>query len=180
MDEHNDAYYHWICYIEHKFIPPAGNYLLHIDHHDDFEFGGYDWDLNKMPDTPKDALDFVDRALGIADFIAPTLWQGIFSTVHIMKNLVPRPLEAAEEFVRLTGGTVLTRGKYIPFIVNINNTEVVYLLCLKLTQNIFTTFLAVITRKHGGTIACQTQSGSNIACMIKPCTEAQRTTTMFI
>ncbi|MBQ5375481.1 MAG: hypothetical protein IIU45_01285, partial [Lachnospiraceae bacterium] len=62
------------------------------------------------------ALDFVDRALGIADFIAPTLWQGIFSTVHIMKNLVPRPLEAAEEFVRLTGGTVLTRGKYIPFI----------------------------------------------------------------
>lgn len=116
MDEHNDAYYHWICYIEHKFIPPAGNYLLHIDHHDDFEFGGYDWDLNKMPDTPKDALDFVDRALGIADFIAPTLWQGIFSTVHIMKNLVPRPLEAAEEFVRLTGGTVLTRGKYIPFI----------------------------------------------------------------
>ena len=106
MDEHNDAYYHWICYIEHKFIPPAGNYLLHIDHHDDFEFGGYDWDLNKMPDTPKDALDFVDRALGIADFIAPTLWQGIFSTVHIMKNLVPRPLEAAEEFVRLLGSSM--------------------------------------------------------------------------
>lgn len=116
MDEHNDAFYHWHLFIEHGYISSEGNYLLHIDHHDDYECGGYDWDLTRMPAGAEEALRFVDQAVGIADFIVPALWQGIFSTVHIMKNLVPLPFSDTEDFVRIQNGCELIKGTYTPLL----------------------------------------------------------------
>ena len=37
MNEHRDAYWHWHWIIDQGIVPHDGNYLLHIDHHDDFE-----------------------------------------------------------------------------------------------------------------------------------------------
>ena len=116
MDEHNDAFFHWHYYIEKGYIPKEGNYLLHIDHHDDFVCAGYDGDLQDMPQNPAQALQLVDRALGIADFIAPAIWQGIFSTFHILKNVLPMPFKDEEEFMSLKGTSELFRGKYIPLL----------------------------------------------------------------
>ena len=45
MEEHHEAFYYWNYFIECGLIPPKHNYLLHIDHHDDMEAGGYDWDF---------------------------------------------------------------------------------------------------------------------------------------
>ena len=116
IDEHNEAFCAWRLFVERGAIEPTGNYLLHIDHHDDMECGGYDWDFNKPIASLDSARNFLDRCLGIADFIAPALWYQTFSTVHIIKNLVPKALNVERRFVRLDGDQVLLFGSYIPFI----------------------------------------------------------------
>ena len=119
MDEHNDAYAHWFRFIEKGFIPPQGNALLHVDHHDDIECGGYRSDLKNPPGSYDEALRIVDESLGIADFIVPAIWQRVFDSVHILKELIPTPVKTEEEFIRYTeseDGSMLVRGSYIPFI----------------------------------------------------------------
>ena len=116
MNEHRDAYYHWFCMIEKGYIPAEGNYLLHIDHHDDMTPGGYAWDLTKMPGSAAEALRFTDECLGIADFIVPAIWQGIFSTCHIFKNLIPAPIKSKEMVMTLVNKQVLMPQEFIPFI----------------------------------------------------------------
>ena len=116
IDEHNEAFYAWRLFIEKNFIEPNGNYLLHIDHHDDMESGGYDWNFNDRIDSTDSARIFIDKCLGIADFITPALWYGMFSTVHILKNLMPKALTVEKKFVKRHGDHVLIFGRYIPFI----------------------------------------------------------------
>lgn len=90
MEEHHEAFYYWNYFIECGLIPPKHNYLLHIDHHDDMEAGGYDWDFRIPWESLEQIRTFTYEKLGIADFITPALYQGIFDTVHIMKNLLHR------------------------------------------------------------------------------------------
>lgn len=105
MEEHRDAYYHWHRFIDMGAISPSGNYLFHIDHHDDMESRGYDWDMTSMPQNEKEALDFTDRCLGIADFIVPAMWEGTFDTVHILKELVPTNIINSNIDIRLMQGS---------------------------------------------------------------------------
>ena len=35
IDEHNEAFVAWYKFKEQKIIDETGNYLLHVDHHDD-------------------------------------------------------------------------------------------------------------------------------------------------
>lgn len=105
MEEHRDAYYHWHRMIDMGVIPPTGNYLLHIDHHDDMECPGYDWDLTAMPQNEREALAFTDRCLGIADFIAPAMWEGTFQTVHILKELIPARIRTSRISMSLMKGS---------------------------------------------------------------------------
>ena len=62
--------------IEAGYIPAKGNYLLHVDHHDDLEAGAYVWDMTNMPKTAAEAFDFKEHCLGIADFITPRTLAG--------------------------------------------------------------------------------------------------------
>lgn len=116
MEEHNEAYYYWNMFIEKGHIGKSGNYLLHVDHHDDMESGGYDWDFTCPDISPKEVQELAYGRLGIADFIVPAVYQGIFSDVHIVKNLVRRPVVQEEQFIKCTGGCELTRGKVFPFL----------------------------------------------------------------
>ena len=116
MEEHNEAYYYWNLFIEKGYIGKSGNYLLHVDHHDDMESGGYEWDFTRPDISPDEARKLAYGRLGIADFIVPAVYQGIFSDVHIVKNLVRRPMVQEEQFIKCTGGCELTRGKMIPFL----------------------------------------------------------------
>lgn len=116
MDEHRDAFWHWHVMIDKGYIAPEGNYLLHIDHHDDNMGGTYQWDMEKMPQNAKEALVFTDRCLGIADFMMPAVWQGIFRTVHIFKNLIPMPLKEQEMVMRFDPHNGLSASPYLPFL----------------------------------------------------------------
>lgn len=116
MDEHRDAYYHWFMMADRGYIPKRGNYLLHIDHHDDMMSGGYAWDMNNMPGTPEEALAFTDRCLGIADFIIPAVWQGLFDTLHIVRNLVPAPAAAREMMLAYSPQNGLAPSPYLPLL----------------------------------------------------------------
>lgn len=116
MHEHRDAYYHWMYMIDRGIIPAERNYLLHVDHHDDYDTRGYGRDLTAMPQTWQEALDFTDECLGIADFIVPALWQGIFSTFHNLKNLIPVKIKEQACFIKLMKGNphVPETGDFIP------------------------------------------------------------------
>lgn len=114
-DEHNEAFVAWHRFKEKKIIGERGNYLLHVDHHDDMAFGGYDWDFTKPVETAAEARHLMDKALGIADFIVPAIYQRLFSTVHILKNLRASKLIKKEQYVCLASATKLICGDYIPF-----------------------------------------------------------------
>lgn len=117
MEEHNEAFLYWHQFIRDGLIPPAGNYLLHIDHHDDFEGGGYRFDPNHIPgDNMEEIRRITYRDLGIANFIAPAVYEKIFSTVHIVKNLAPAPLAKDEMVARCPDGKFLSCAKYLPFL----------------------------------------------------------------
>ena len=115
VDEHNEAFVAWHRFKEKKIISERGNYLLHIDHHDDMACGGYDWDFTRLAGTTEEAHRLMDRALGIADFIVPAIYQGLFSTVHILKNLRPVSLTKKDQYVCLTSAKALICGDYVPF-----------------------------------------------------------------
>ena len=115
IDEHHEAFWTWHLFIEKNFLAQDSNYLLHVDHHDDMECGGYNCDFENLPQTCATAKEFTYNTLGIADFIYPALYQKIFATVHILKNLTPQPLKDEKLFV-LRNENQLSGGKYIPFI----------------------------------------------------------------
>lgn len=114
-DEHNEAFVAWHRFKEEKIIGETGNYLLHIDHHDDMLNGGYDWDFTRLAGTTEEARRLMDQALGIADFIVPAIYQGLFSTVHILKNLRPVSLKKKDQYVCLASAKELVCGDYVPF-----------------------------------------------------------------
>ena len=116
MNEHNEAYLIWHQMIKRGYISETGNYLLHVDHHNDTEIGGYAWDLNKRPKTDEEIHRFTYHVLGIADFIMPAAYYGVFSDVHILKNVLPQKIMSSEEFLRIIENCELQRGKYIPFL----------------------------------------------------------------
>lgn len=115
VDEHNEAFVAWHMFKEKKIIGESGNYLLHVDHHDDMAFGGYDWDFTGHVETAAEARHLMDKALGIADFIVPAIYQRLFSTVHILKNLRACKLIKKEQYVFLASAKELICGDYIPF-----------------------------------------------------------------
>lgn len=116
VDEHHEAFWAWHLFIEKNFLAKDSNYLLHIDHHDDMECGGYDCDFENLPINCATAKEFTYNTLGIADFIYPAIYQKIFSNVHILKNLKPQPLKQEKLFVRCIENQELVSGKYIPFL----------------------------------------------------------------
>ena len=116
MEEHHEAFYYWGLAVENGYINKKGNTLFHIDHHDDFESGGYFRDFTKPFENLEERKKFTYESLGIADFIVPALYEGIFSKIYNMKALIPKEFQAQERFVRLVGNNALVTGNYIPFL----------------------------------------------------------------
>jgi hypothetical protein len=116
IEEHNEAYYIWWKAVEEGILPPTGNTLFHIDHHDDMECGGYFWDFTTPFTDLAQRERFTYEKLGIADFIAPALFEGLFQTFYNMKALIPIPFQKTERFVHLKGTSELQMGNYIPLL----------------------------------------------------------------
>lgn len=116
MYEHNEAYYCWDQMVKRGYIPEKGNYLLHVDHHDDMESGGYAWNFDHRPMSEEEVRFFTYEVLGIADFIMPAVYYKLFSDVHILKNVMPQKMAGDTCFVRCVETCELQRGKMIPFL----------------------------------------------------------------
>lgn len=116
MEEHHEAFYYWGLAVEKGWIAPRGNVLFHVDHHDDLTCGGYFHDFSKPFLTLEERRAFTYSDLGIADFIVPALYEGLFSQMFNMKGLVKQPFSTEERLIRLRGNHVLEPGKYIPFL----------------------------------------------------------------
>ena len=115
MNEHHEAFLCWDRLMEGGYIPSEGNYLLHVDHHDDLECGGYDWSFAHKP-TGEEVSKFTYHVLGIADFIIPAVFYKIFSEVHVLKNLLPNKMNSTNMLVRLVDDNQLLKQVVIPFI----------------------------------------------------------------
>ena len=116
MEEHNEAFYYWGLAIEEGYLPEKGNVLFHVDHHDDLECGGYHWDFTKPFADLEERKKFTYEKLGIADFIVPALYEGIFTELYNMKSLLPHKFKCEERYVRRRGKNELSMGVYIPFV----------------------------------------------------------------
>lgn len=116
MEEHNEAFYYWGLAVEKGYLNREGNTLFHVDHHGDLEGGGYFHDFSKPFQNLNDRKQFTYEKLGIADFIVPALYEGIFSQIYNMKALTPRPFVPRERFVKRIGNSALMMGEYVPFL----------------------------------------------------------------
>lgn len=116
MEEHHEAFYYWGLAVEKGWIAERGNVLFHVDHHDDLACGGYFHDFSKPFENLTERKAFTYSHLGIADFIVPALYEGLFSEMFNMKGLVEQPFSTEEQMIRLRGKHILEPGKYVPFL----------------------------------------------------------------
>lgn len=118
MEEHHEAFYIWHLAKERKYIKPSGNVLLHVDHHDDMELGGYTQEfldsLSEM--TVQKSRTLTYSQLGIANFIIPVLYEGVFDRLYMHKGLLPQQFQKENKFIQRRNSMELIHGRYIPFI----------------------------------------------------------------
>jgi len=116
IEEHNEAFLCWHRFLQEGLIKKTGNYLLHIDHHEDFCMGAYSFDVNNIP-MDLESIEYITyNQLGIAEFIAPAVHEKLFSTVHILQNTIPRGLKITKMVSMCPDGRTLSAKEYIPFI----------------------------------------------------------------
>ncbi|MCL1918669.1 MAG: UPF0489 family protein [Peptococcaceae bacterium] len=89
IEEHHELFYIWNKATGRGFLPPFGNTLLHVDHHHDFMCGDYGADFHALFSSLEHIRTFTYEALGIADFICPAIYQGIFNEVVMLQNYRP-------------------------------------------------------------------------------------------
>ena len=107
IEEHHEAFYIWNKAALAGHLPPFGNTLLHIDRHTDFECGAYAADFGTLFSSLEAISDFTYNYLGIADFICPAIYQGLFNEVVIVKDysiILPAP---QQRLVRIDGNGCL-------------------------------------------------------------------------
>ena len=107
MEEHCEAYAIWHMAIDEGLIAPTGNMLLHVDHHDDLESGPYVHDFSVPTQNAAQALEMVRNVLGIADFIVPAFWEGVFNRMLNFKSIFGVKKPGGEKIVQLRGNNDL-------------------------------------------------------------------------
>ena len=123
IEEHNEAFLIWNYACLNKLIRPFGNTLLHVDHHPDMEYGGYRNPIPRVGESINKIKEFTYGALGIADFIYPAIYQGIFNELIFIKNIVPTLSDEEEKCIYSVDGL----GKNI----NIQNNNPLFRIKLK-------------------------------------------------
>ena len=107
IEEHHEAFYIWNKATQEGILPPFGNTLLHVDHHPDFESGAYGTDFCELFSTLADMHTLTYKNLGIADFICPAIYQGIFNDVVLLQNYTPFLSKPEDKIIRLDTECVL-------------------------------------------------------------------------
>ena len=115
IEEHHEAFYIWNYATMAGLLPPFGSTLLHVDHHPDFECGAYGADLGVLFGTLEEMCMFTYSSLGIADFICPAFYQGIFNEVVIVQNFSPAFSKPVQKAITLNASGLLEIKELTPF-----------------------------------------------------------------
>lgn len=111
MEEHSEAFYCWNYMVAVGEIAPTGNHLFHLDSHSDFDAGYYNFNLNQLPFPLEKVIKLVSsNDVGIGDFIAPSIYQGIFDSVFFVsldQDSAHERTAVKDSFVECVRGTEL-------------------------------------------------------------------------
>lgn len=81
IEEHHEAFWLWHYCVIKGIIQPLRNTLLHVDYHSDFSVPSLQTSLYSLPGDLNAIKEFTYRELGIANFITPAIYQGIFNEI---------------------------------------------------------------------------------------------------
>ena len=116
MQEHCEAYALWHLAVEKGWIAPTGNLLLHVDHHDDLGHGPYWHNFEEPVTNAHQAKAFAEEALGIADFIVPAFWDGIFDEMINFNSIFESPEQVQKNVVLRSWPNQLNFREIIPLV----------------------------------------------------------------
>lgn len=86
IEEHNEAFYVWNHARQNGLIKEVDNTLLHVDDHADNIPPQLNVSMNDLDYDMKRLKDFTYGELNIANFIVPTLYQGIFNCIYWVRQ----------------------------------------------------------------------------------------------
>lgn len=81
VEEHHEAYFVWGYAMLHGQLAPSGNALLHVDEHADLSVPAFRTPARERKADLPSLAAFTYHELGIASFILPAVYQGIFDEV---------------------------------------------------------------------------------------------------
>lgn len=116
LEEHHEAFYLWGLAVQEGILSAQNNVLFHVDHHDDLACGAYFRDFTQPFTCLEDRRVFTYEHLGIADFIVPALYEGLFNTFYNLKGFLPTPFVHRDKLVQLVGNNCLNLKDEVPFL----------------------------------------------------------------
>ncbi|BFJ84813.1 hypothetical protein Ruko_12300 [Ruthenibacterium sp. TH_2024_36131] len=116
LEEHHEAFYLWGLAAQKGILSSQNNVLFHVDHHDDLVCGAYFRDFTRPFSSLEERRAFTYERLGIADFIVPALYEGLFSTLYNLKSVLPTPFVHRDKLVHLIGNNCLKLMDEVPFL----------------------------------------------------------------
>ncbi len=88
VEEHHEAFFVWNYAVLSGMVPERLNTLLHVDNHADLQLPRLETSLKELGQDPAGIFAFTKNQLGIADFILPAVYRGLFTEIYW---LVERP-----------------------------------------------------------------------------------------
>jgi hypothetical protein len=80
-EEHNEGFYVAAYAARQGWIARSGNLLLHVDEHPDIQVPVLNRPVPRLDDDLETLRDFTYRELGVADFVYPAVYRGLYSHV---------------------------------------------------------------------------------------------------
>jgi len=103
VDEHHEVYLAWKYAIREGIIPSTGNSLIHIDEHADMAAPNLNIDPRKVLWSRLERFTYGE--LNIANFIVPTLFEGVFDSIQwVRQNHNKLSLRPNKLYVRRKSG----------------------------------------------------------------------------
>jgi hypothetical protein len=86
VEEHNEAFIAWQYAINKEIIPAIGNVLIHVDEHSDMVTPRFNQTIHDLSQDLDVIKSFTYSELGIASFIVPAVYLGIYDEVYWIKQ----------------------------------------------------------------------------------------------
>lgn len=82
FEEHHEAFFVWNYSVMNNLIKNFNNTLLHVDEHSDMAVPKFNYSIKSIQDKLQNIYEFTYNELSIANFIVPTIYQGMFSHLY--------------------------------------------------------------------------------------------------